>query len=75
MAKVRFKARVNFSTKYVPVKYITRTIEMELPKDRYGFISIGELHEPIREYFRKNIIQEIEEKVLGFSILNYQIIE
>lgn len=74
MAKVRFRARVNLSTGYIPVKYITRTIEMEIPKDQYGLIIMRALHKPIREYFQKNTIHEINEKVSSFSILNCQIV-
>ncbi|ADY54732.1 hypothetical protein Sgly_0366 [Syntrophobotulus glycolicus DSM 8271] len=73
MAKICFKARVNLSSGYAPVKYITRTIEMELPKDRYGFILFNELHKPLREYFSKNIVSKIPERVSGFNILWYQV--
>ena len=49
MAKVTFKYRTG--DKYNPV-YKTKTIDMELPKNEYGFILIGDLSKKIMEYIK-----------------------
>ena len=48
MAKVQYKYRVTPATGYARHKYITRTTEMTLPKNEYGFIKFDTLSELIK---------------------------
>jgi len=64
------KVKVRYAIKgYYKNNYKTKTIEIDLPKNEYGFILFKTLGDNIKEYIN-NIL-----KIENFYILNYQVQE
>ena len=84
MAKVQFKYRVDFWDRYKnKTLYRQKTIEMELPKDRYGFILDCELGKKIISYLKNEagIVGKVKHPTFthltatGIELLYHRIIE
>jgi hypothetical protein len=73
MAKVKVEYKVVLNAGYERTKYKQKTIEIDLPKNEYGFTLVKTLSENIYTYLKENIVSKIPD-VSYFEVIWHQVI-